>query len=88
MKCGHVSSAYDADNEPMCVICAGIHIGCNQIDMACSGTVGLEGRVARCNDHKQGGGSGVALSRWELPFFKYCSNQKYDEYYCGCWGWD
>lgn len=88
MKCGHTNNASDASGQPVCVICAGLDIGYNQIDKACSGSVGLEGREAKCNDHKPGHGSDVTLSRWELPFFKYCPYQKYDEYYCGCWGWD
>lgn len=23
-----------------------------------------------------------------LPFFKHCPDKPYDEFYCGCWGWD
>jgi len=27
-------------------------------------------------------------SSLKLPFFKHKPDSDYDEYYCGCWGWD
>lgn len=82
MKCNHVSNAWTDDNQPACVIC-----NCTEVIRKCKGTEGLEGRKARCSDHK-GGGERLADSKWELPFFEYKPNEKYDTYYCGCWGWD
>lgn len=31
---------------------------------------------------------GSVPSRIDLAFFKYQPNKKYDEFYCGCMGWD
>jgi hypothetical protein len=27
-------------------------------------------------------------SSMNLPFFEYKANKEFDEFYCGCWGWD
>ena len=27
-------------------------------------------------------------SHVSLPFFRYRPEKEYDEYYCGCWGWE
>lgn len=27
-------------------------------------------------------------SSWDLAFFQHKPNEEYDEYYCGCYGWD
>ena len=42
-----------------------------------------EGREAKC-----GYCGKKTASKLELPFFKACPDKPYDEYYCGCWGWD
>lgn len=82
MKCGHVANATTKDNKPACAICSEI-----RIEKECSGTIGLEERQAICTGHK-GGNPKPFPSRWEMPFFEYRPNEKYDAYYCGCFGWD
>jgi len=47
----------------------------------------LEGRKARCSGCKREDKSETD-SRWNLPFFKHKPNSEFDEYYCGCWGWN
>lgn len=87
MKCGHTANSNrlmpDGTKIPSCVIC-----GCIDIAYECTGTSGLEGRKAICTQHKQGGDCRPVPSSWDLPFFRYRPDKEYDEYYCGCWGWD
>ena len=52
------------------------------------GNEGLEGRKARCHQHKRGCFGEFVDSSWNLPLFKYMPNAEYDSYYCGCRGWD
>ena len=52
----------------------------------------LEGRAARCiyyGSSKRNGGvcRSEVPSNTDLPFFIHKPDKKYDEYYCGCWGW-
>jgi|HubBroStandDraft_6_1064221.scaffolds.fasta_scaffold122747_6 hypothetical protein len=61
------------------VVGCGLH-GCTE---AASREPGLVGRKARCSY----GGNEVPSSL-KLPFFKFCPDRPYDEYYCGCYGWD
>lgn len=61
-----------------------VHPEAFQIDKHCSGTDGLEGRMARCTYNC----GSKTQSKWELPFFKYQPDNEYDSYYCGCFGWD
>jgi len=83
MKCGHVADAHDPYGNPVCASCLGINDGADEIEKECFGNIGLEGRFARCEY-----GDNTAESKWELAGFKYCPYQKYDEYYCGCYGWN
>jgi hypothetical protein len=82
MACGHVSNATQ-NGEPVCVLCVGRHSGATVAVRECEGTMGLEGRVARCWDcyHE-------TESRWELPFFESRPEHEHDRYYCGCRSWD
>ena len=80
MTCGHVSNATDELNNPVCVICYGVE---NEIVCECINNNGLIGRKAKCIY-----GDKITDSRWDLPFFKYCPEEEFDEYYCGCYGWD
>ncbi len=82
MKCGHIANAKNETGDPICGIC-----DCTEIVSECSGTKGLEDRRALCCQHK-GVVNTPVQSRWELPFFEYRPNEKYDTYYCGCYGWD
>ena len=87
MECGHVANAEkidppNNDRKPVCAIC-----DCDKIVKEARGADELEGRQAVCSQHK-GCSPSVTSSRWELPFFNYRPDEKYDTYYCGCWGWD
>jgi hypothetical protein len=95
MMCGHAANGSGA-NGPICVICAGTDPGATMIDTR---PLNLDGREARCHYVRAGkyGASsgearadrhGYAASSTDLPFFESKPNQEFDEYYCGCWGWD
>lgn len=83
MKCGHVANALDENKLPVCAICIGIKDGATTVEKVCSGTFVLEERTAKCVY-----GDKFTESTWGLPFFEYCPEEKYDKYYCGCYGWD
>ena len=94
MKCGCVAQGVTTKYEgkiidppiPTCLI----HECMEEADEQPS----LEGRKARCGYGKDGGRYkhhtpyAETESKYTLPFFKYCPDQKYDDYYCGCYGWD
>lgn len=82
MKCGHIAQGVAGDGSPVCVICSGIKKEASQIEKECSGTDGLEGRIAKCYCGK------TQQSKWELPFFEFMKNSKQDNFYCGHDGWD
>ena len=96
MKCGHAANSKDAEGNPCCVICIGIHAGAREV----MPSPPLEGRKARCiydRAGKQGPSWGgisengyhcVQDSKVELPFFEHRPGQPYDYFYCGCFGWD
>lgn len=75
MKCGHTANAVDQHGNPVCIICM-----CTEIQEE---KPSLEGRMAKCSDC-----GNITTSDWNLPFFKYCPDKEYDEYYDGCFGWD
>lgn len=78
MKCGHTANAVGIKNGkqvPCCVIC-----GCYDI---VEERPSLDGRKAKCSWCDN-----IVDSDWKLPFFKHKPNCKYDEYYCGCGGWN
>jgi hypothetical protein len=88
MKCGHAANAENGKGEPSCVICVGIHPGAEVVDDA---PPSLAGRIAKCNySHGRDGKpcKKPAPSHSGLPFFTGKPNEAFDEYYCGCWGWD
>lgn len=79
MKCGHVVD----EKHPKCDLC-----NCTTIlREVMNNTDGLENRKARCCQHKTSKPPEVP-SRWDLPFFNYRPDKDFDEYYCGCWGWE
>lgn len=82
MKCGHANNAVTGDGKPACAICE-----CTEIERECKGNEGLEGREARCSYYGKNCHSKTASS-WDLAFFSHRPDKEYDEYYCGCWGWD
>jgi len=78
MKCGHAANAKTkTDNGwvPSCCICGCIEVDNDAPDMA--------GRMARCVycNAEEPSSSG-------LPFFKHLPDKEFDEFYCGCRGWD
>lgn len=80
MKCGHSAQGINTETkQPVCLICMCEEVAENIPD--------LIGRKARCSYFGNRCNSEVD-SRVELAFFKYKPNAKYDEYYCGCYGWD
>jgi len=88
MKCGHVANAVTADNQPGCVFCNCTEISKQEIDLTgrkarCAyygKIVKLQGRTSCCKSESK--------SSTSLPFFKHKPENQYDEYYCGCQGWD
>jgi hypothetical protein len=78
MECGHT-----AQSDSGCVIC-----NCSKA----AEQPDLTGRKAKCCY------SGASTTKYKcakeadsstgLGFFKHKPDQDYDEYYCGCWGWD
>ena len=101
MKCGHAANATNGKGEPCCVICAGFTPDAEIVDTA---VPDLTGRTAKCvhkgcyntwkrkRDTHYGefgpDGQSFAPSSTNLPFFKHCPEKDYDEYFCGCFGWD
>ena len=85
MKCGHTANATTGESHkagsriPCCCICSCYEVADVLPD--------LTGRKARCSGGHIGEG-GIENSDTTLAFFKYCPDKPYDEYYCGCWGWN
>lgn len=75
MKCGHTAQGTTADGKPYCVIC-----DCAEVE---NDTPDLTGRQAKCCYCGR-----VAKSDYDLPFFEAKPDKDFDEYYCGCEGWD
>lgn len=79
MKCGHAANATNSQGKPSCVICVGIHPGAEEID----DTPDLNHRQAQCAYCRK-----TVASSTDLAFFNYLPNKPFDDYYCGCKGWD
>lgn len=75
MECGHLGYGKTMDNKPYCIMC--------DCDKVSDKVANLEGRIAKCSwcDNKK-------ESSYKLPFFQYKPSKEYDEYYCGCGGWE
>lgn len=91
MKCGHRANAIQSDPVgPCCAICM-----CTEID---ENPPNLKGRIARCsyfgkratgrNGHGQICKSEAPSDSPNLAFFAHRPERQFDEFYCGCWGWD
>lgn len=102
MKCGHTSQAIDKDGNPSCVICwpdANASIvedappDLSNRKARCSYFGQAKSRGGDC-DYPRGRNSDsrycncVVPSDPTLPFFHHMPDKDYDEYYCGCGGWD
>lgn len=79
MSCGHTSQGYDTNTgESVCIICQNYEKS--------SALPDLTGREAKC--FYKFGCNKKEKSSFDLPFFKFDAKNNYDEYYCGCRGWD
>lgn len=79
MNCGHTSQGYDSKtDQPVCIVCSNYQQATNLPD--------LTGREATC--FYKFGCKNKEKSSFRLAFFKYDANNTYDEYYCGCKGFD
>lgn len=80
MKCGHAANATDhRTSKPCCAICVGIVSGYDQV----ADPIDLSDRRARCAYCKT-----TQPSSTDLAFFGHMPERKFDDYYCGCRGWD
>lgn len=85
MMCGHVAQGINSEtNEPVCVICVGITPNATIVE---TNLPDLTNRKARCVYYGRKCKSEVD-SRFNLAFFEHKPNDTYDEYCCGCYGWD
>ena len=86
MKCGHAANSVNRKTgDPVCVICIGIDPGADVI----ASTPDLTGRTAKCGYNNPGTScNATAPSDPHLAFFGYRPEKEFDEYYCGCRGWD
>lgn len=102
MKCGHVavgtctkkaSVVFDPP-IPVCITC-----DCYEVDDAPPSTAGRRARCAYYGSRARGRGEVCKAERDsspELAFFEYRGPDTkhykgpaaFDEFYCGCWGWD
>lgn len=95
MKCGHSTHAFNAaTKEPVCVICVGLTEDA-RIPMAEEEAKSLtEGRMMRCSYARGRNGQPCAARLNPVPsnpasaFFESKPNEEFDQFYCGCWGWD
>jgi len=97
LACGHVAESTSRDGQPTCPICFGIDAGADTVIP----TPDLIGRKARCAYYGKlprknecdvcRTGSPCQCERpssLDLAFFEYKPEAEYDEFYCGCHGWD
>jgi hypothetical protein len=104
MKCGCAASGVATANKGVTfdppIPCCVLH---NCIEVA-EAAPDLSDRIARCTyrscktylakyrDTHYGAlrddGRSYAPSDLKLPFFKYKPDEEFDEYFCGCMGWD
>ena len=86
MKCGHAANAVNGLGKPVCVLCIGLGIGCNEIDHTFEVSKNREAiccyKYGSCEIH------GKKPSSTDLAFFESKPDKEFDEYYCGCHGWD
>lgn len=92
MMCGHSANATDGDGNPVCAICFGIP----EATIVNNNPINLTGRKARCSYYgktfthrgRRVTCTGEVDSKVSLAFFEHCPDKEYDNYYCGCFGWD
>jgi hypothetical protein len=81
MDCGHSANATDQDGNPSCVIC---YMVGGEIPAPVEAP-SFEGRIAKC---PYATCKSERPSSTELAFFRYLPEKDYDEFYCGCHGWN
>lgn len=79
MACGHVATGRTGKGEPVCATCIGINDGAT-IEVTPLPPLTFRKAICTCGN--------TVKSSYRLPFFRYCPDKKYDEYYCGCRGWN
>jgi hypothetical protein len=84
MKCGCAANATNSKGKPCCVICVGINSGAEVVDTS---PPDLTGRVAKC-PYISCKSQRPSSEREKLAFFVHKPGKPFDEYYCGCHGWD
>lgn len=102
MGCGHSANGktkFGDEWAPACVICVGLDPGATVV----AEPIDLAGRMARCSYHgRVPNGRNHGSNRCkrgeeclceepsssELAFFAHRPAKEFDEFYCGCWGWD
>lgn len=77
MKCGHTANAL-TNGKPCCAICVPKREAFEIVE-----GFDLKNRIAKCCYCSK-----KRTSDLDLPFFEYKPNKEFDEYYCGCYGWD
>ena len=78
MTCGHSANATvrELDDEhPCCTICDCHLIALTQVDI-----MNRKAKCIYCNT--------IVDSKIGLAFYRHKPTSQYDEYYCGCHGWD
>lgn len=95
MKCGHSSNGVRAsDKAPVCVICirdGGPDDPATQVE---TNPPDLSGRLMHCSYMRGRNGKPCAARENPIPsdpkaaFFAHKPDEEFDQFYCGCWGWD
>lgn len=78
MTCGHAANATIRtidDEHPYCTIC-----DCELVALEQSDIMNRKAKCIYCNT--------IVDSKIGLAFYRHKPLDKYDEYYCGCEGWD
>jgi hypothetical protein len=99
MECGHTAQAVDSKGNPCCVICVLITPELDKKARTPATPPDLTGRFARCSYDRPGSGGGGKYRKHEdgdsirpttlsLAFLELKPDAQWDDYYCGCWGWD
>lgn len=95
LRCGHSANAVDEKGNPSCAICCTKEIDKNPPDLSArKARCTYFGSVPKGRNHESNydckRGQACLCERpsdTNLPFFHYTSKD-FDEFYCGCWGWD
>ena len=78
MKCGHTANGVTPNGMPCCVICAP-----RQEAFERANKPYINNREAKCKICGR-----ITKSDMSLAFFKYKPDNEFDEWYCGCCGYN